>query len=516
MTETHLYGTDRSEVTVWDTDRNIVWGPRPTDEDAAPTYPPTDDPMIERLRPPVDKIRDVLIVDPTTPGRYETITAAFQVAAAIQSSPQVGGASPESWVLVLVAPGEYREHLRPPDWTALVSLTGDPDDVRVWEHFTVGPVWSPVINPTGACYVEGIHFDSDADYIGDPGAGNAPATMWQVNAAPGATVTLVNIRSTSRNEWLNTGAFQSGDLSTVTAYRSVFAMEKGSQPANMQTAQNWRSMNPDHRSDYIFIDCEASCPEGLVVGLADLRSGAHDRLIWTGGTIHQAPGNTAQFFHAAFLDQYTGPHNCETYCTPEVTYAGDGEIHTWGEPADLAGSIPEGGVGPGSRAYYYPQALSETAPIPTGAADTTLTLVPGRHYFVPVPLAEARTLAGYALDVTSGTASITVQLWGGPTRGGQFFRPGRAVDPQAWKYSTTTVTGAPGTVAFPRGSASNIRLYPGEQQWIRITADAACTVAASSTLAAGGLVYTQDPDDPDPILQTAGAVPVPVLRTGIV
>ena len=518
---THVFATDTSEVTVWDTTGNIVWGP---DQGPDPTpvddlYPPTTDPMIERLRPAVDDLQTVLTVDRSDPDAFDTISAAFSAITSGRAGQQLnGGHGPQDFALILVAPGEYEERLRPPDWTALVSTTGNPDDVRVWWDFEVGPIHAPVLNPTGPCYIEGIHFDGIGHYEGDPGAGNAPATIWLINGANAATVTLVNIRSTSNNEWLNTGAWQAGDLSNVTAYRCTFEMTKGSQPVNAQTSQAWRSMNPAHRSDYIHIDCEAKGEKDLVVGVADLGYGAHDRFIWTGGTIHANELTRAQFFNASIniANNPDSPYNCVSYCTPVVTYAGEGE-HYWAEPTDLDASLPVGGVAPGSRAYYYPQALDRVGEIETAEADTTLAMIPGRHYFVPVSLDEARTLAGFSLDITAGSGGVlSAQLWGGRLRNATFHRVDRTMEPEAWKFVSSSAAIAQGTVSLGRGTYKHTRLYPGEQYWLRLTADTACTVAASSALSSDGLAFIQDPGDPKPVLETAGAMPAPLLKTGIV
>lgn len=524
VTETHVYGTDQAEATVWDTAGSIVWGPRqgPAPDPPSGPYPATSDPMVQRLRPPVGSLTNVYLVDPSTPDAYQTINAAFSAVSQGRDAQGIRGSGPQDFALVLVAPGEYEERLRPPDWTALVSTTGNPDDVRVWWDFEVGPTHGPVLNPTGPCYIEGIHFDGIGHYEGDPGAGNAPATIWLVNGSVGSTVTLVNVRSTSDNEWLNTGAFQCGDASTVMAYRTEFRMSDGSQPMNVQTSQAWRSMNPEHRSEYLYVDCEASCPEGLVVGLADLRHGAYDRLAWTGGTIHQAPGNTAQFFHAAFLDTWQGPHNCETFCSPQVTYAGDGVSHTWGEPSDLEDSIPDGGVARTSRAVFYPQALDKVGTLATAAPDSTMTMQAGRWYFAPLEVPEARTLAGFSLDVVSGAAgTLRAALWEGPLRNAEFFNAdAQQVAPQKWVSLGASASITPGPVDIGRGSYKRTRIYPGPQMWVGVMADSACTVRASSTLTASGLAMFQDlptvPATPDPTPLTGSPVPAPVVRTGIV
>lgn len=518
---THVFATDTSGVTVWDTAGNIVWGPSQS-PDPAPVdelYPTTADPMIQRLRPAVDDLQTVLTVDPSDPDAFDSISAAFSAITSARAGQMLnGGIGPQDFTLVRVAPGDYEERLRPPDWTALVSTTGDPGDVRVWWDFEVGPVHGPVLNPTGPCYIEGIHFDGIGHYEGDPGAGNAPATIWLINGALAATVTLVNVRSTSNNEWLNTGAWQAGDLSNVTAYRCTFEMQKGSQPVNAQTSQAWRSMNPAHRSDYIHIDCEAKGEDDLVVGVADLGYGAHDRFIWTGGTIHSNELTRAQFFNASIniANGPDNPYNCVSYCTPQVTFAGEGE-HYWGEPADLDASLPTAGVAPGSRAYYYPQALDRVGEIDPAAADTTLAMEPGRHYYVPVSLDEARTLAGFSLDIIEGAGGVlSAQLWGGRLRDATFHQTGRMVEPSTWMFVSSSTSIVPGMVNLGRGTYKHTRLYPGEQYWIRLTADTACTISASSSLSAGGLSFIQDPADPKPVPETETAMPAPVLRTGIV
>lgn len=521
MTDTHVFATDASESTVWDTDGNIVWGPSqsPGPDPSDGPYPETEDPMLLRLRPPTEALQGVYVVDPSTPGRYQNFADAFSAINGARTARHITGAGPQDFALVLVAPGEYRERLRPPDWTAIVSTTGSPDDVRVWANFDDG-VMSPTFAPTGACYVEGIHFDGIASYQGDPGAGNAPATIWLVNGAMGASVTLANVRSTSNNSWLNTGAWQCGDLGSVMAYKCRFEMSAGSQPVNAQTSQAWRSMNPDHRADYIHVDCEASCPEGLVVGLADLRYGAHDRFVWTGGAIRQAPGNTAQFFHAAFLEQWQGPHNCETWCTPQVTYAGDGIKHYWAEPDDLADSIPVGGVAPGARAYYYPQALDVVGTLSTGTPDTTMTMTPDRWYFVPLDVHEARTLAGFTVRFVSGSGNVSVGLWDGALRDSRFHDPARLLRPARWRAQNITAPVTAGDVHLGRGLAGNTRLYPGPQSWVGIKVDSECVIAASSTRATTGLVGYQDlatfPSTPQLTIIDSGPAPAPVVKTGII
>lgn len=522
MTDVHLFDTRRSEATVWDTDKNIVWGPRPQPEPVQDPYPVTADPMVQRLRPRAESLAGTYVVDPSTPGRHSTIASAFSAITGARAAKQIAGAGPgpQDFALVLIAPGEYRERIRPPDWTAIVSTTGNPDDVRIWADFEDG-IKNPVLTPTGACYVEGIHFDGIASYAGDPGAGEAPATIWMVNGQPGASVTLVNIRSTSNNPWLNTGAWQAGDLGSLMAYKSTFEMLDGSQPVNAQTAQAWRSMNPDHRADYIHVDCEAAASEGLVVGMADLGYGARDRFVWTGGTLHHNPDNAAQFFHSSFFQQQNpgNPYNCISYCSPQVTYAGEGE-HYWAEPADLEDSIPVGGVAPGSVAYYFPQGLQTVGTLSTGVADTTMSLVPDRWYFVPLDVPEARTLAGYEVEVISGSGTLRAGLWDGQLRGSEFFLEDVQLRPSRWLSQSAPVPVVPGLVQIGRGTYRNTRIYPGPQTWVGIKADAECVVRASATLAAAGLAGYQDlasfPADPELTMVEAGPVPAPVVKTGVV
>ena len=298
----HVYGTDRAADVRLGHERDPRVGTRvrPGGPRARHMALPHDHGPYDPAPPPTSGEPDGSVprgpVPPTATRPSQTPTPPCQQIA--QWTIDLGsGPGPQDFALVLVAPGDYEERLRPVDWTALVSTTGDPADVRVWWDFEVGAMHAPVLNPTGACYIEGIHFDGIGHYEGDPGAGNAPATLWLINGATGSTVTLVNVKSTSNNEWLKTGAFQCGDVSTVTAYRTEFIMAEGLQPMNLQTSQAWRSMNPAHRSEYTFIDCEATGAERAGRRSRRPRIRSPRPAYMDGRTIHTTPLTTAKYFH---------------------------------------------------------------------------------------------------------------------------------------------------------------------------------------------------------------------------
>ena len=531
---TILYDRTGAECKVWDTAGRLVFGtpdntspPGGTDPGTPPTawpYPETTDSTILRMRPPAASLVKVYEVDPATPTAYKTINDAYTAVGADRSALGIRGAGPQDYALVRVAPGRYNERIRPADWTATVSTTGRREDVTIWYDYSApgSNTAGPVLNPGGPCYLEGVTFEAVANFASEPAAGQAPAAIWLVNGAAGASTTLANVASRSNNRYLNTGAWQAGDMASVTAYRCKFEMTDGSQPVNAQTSQAWRSMNPKHRADYIHVDCEASCPEGLVVGVADLGYGAHDRFTWAGGTIHKTGANVAQFFHSSFFQERNpnNPYNCVSYATPStLTYAGEGE-HYWSEPADLTSSLPVGGVAPGSRAYYYPQAIDKVGTLATAAPDTTMKMEPNRWYILPLQVDEARTLAGFSLEVVdSSGGNLSAALWDGQVKGATFFQADRRVKPERWLSLGATAPITNGVVNIARGTYKRVRIYPGPQVWVGVKADTACTVRASSTLTQSGLALYQDSASaPGSVSGTplTGIAPAPVVKTGVV
>ena len=531
---TILYDRTGAERKVWDTTGRLVFG---TPDDTPPPggtgpggpatawpYPETDDSTILRMRPPAAGLVKVYEVDPATPTAYKTINDAYTAVGADRSALGIRGAGPQDYALIRVAPGRYNERIRPPDWTATVSTTGRREDVTIWYDYSApgSNTAGPVLNPGGPCYIEGVTFEALANFASEPAAGQAPAAIWLVNGTAGASTTLANVASRSNNRYLNTGAWQAGDMSTITAYRCKFEMTDGSQPVNAQTSQVWRSMVPEHHATYLHIDCEASAPEGLVVGMADLGYGAADEFIWSGGRIGKTDKTVAQFFHSSFFIERApnNPYNCVSYVSPQVTYAGEGE-HYWSLPADLDTRIPTGGVASMSKAWYNVVNPEAGGVIPTGVSDTTMVLEANRWYFVPLPVTEARNWAGAEVEVVDGSSgNVSVALWQGAAKGAVRYNTVYKQVPTSWLTMGATAPITTGKVAVSRGTYQRVRIYPGPQVWVGVKADTTCTVKATASPADAALAYYVDnagfPGGAPAVLAHNGPVPLVTVKTGVV
>lgn len=523
MTEVHLFDTRRSEVTVWDTGRNIVWGPRPQPDPPDPNwpFPETTDQLVQQARPATWAAVYDVAADGS--GDFTTVGAALNAEQGRREAVQIQGAGPQDYAILRIHPGVYEEKIRSFNQWALVGVSGDRDDVLITAD--MDPTDNPTLSATQSMYVESVTFSATYSETAVPPPGDTRAVVWNSNAGPDTTIIFVNVRTDSRNAVLNSCAMQPGHRNSYLFYRCRFETHglpsqighsNGFQPFNVQTGLDVRYPNrPDLSSDVVCIDCEAvTDSDALVVGVSDLGSGTDDRIVWAGGDIAFDPSwQVAQYFHSKYHSSTYGDYRVKSWVTPEVAYAGEaveGVDLFWEEPAALEDWLPTGAVGPKAQEYFFPQALDTVGNLRTGAPSGSFTMTPGRWYFIPVSTQEARTLAGFTLNVTSHAGAggtLRAALWDGPPN---------VEEPKRWLSLGGSSPLTTGTVDVHRGTYRNVRLYPGALLWVGVMADQECTVAAAQQTRA----YYQDapavPANPVATPLAAGLAPAPVVKTGVV
>ena len=526
---THVYDINGSEVPVYDTAGNRVWGPAevttPADpgptEPAAWPFPATTDPLVEMVRP-----AEWATVYDVGPGQqYTSINAAIAAEKNRRDSLGIRNVGPQDYAVVRIHPGVYDERLGGFSNIALVGVTGDRADVVVSKDMDADD--GAVLAPTQSIYVENITFSSTYSVDEVPPPGDTRATVWNSNALQDTTIVFVNVRTVSNNAVLNSCATQPGHRNMHFFYRCRFekwglpsqvGTNKFDAPFNVQTGLNVRMPNkPKLGSDILIQDSEAATDCGtLIAGVADLGSGTYDRVAWVGGKLEFDPSwQRAQWYHSHYWSSSEKNYQVHSWYPEGAAFAGEAvlgqDLHT-GAPADIDAWYPTGAVGPKPRNFFFPQALDKVGEIPTAAPDGTMQMAPNRWYYIPVGSAEARTWAGAYLNVVSTT--------GGNLRAGLWRADANRDAPHTWlslgHVSPLTV----GNVSIHRGTYKNARMYPGDQLWVGIMADTPCTVAASSTLTGIGKVYTQDSTsviaNPAPTLLAVGPAPAPVVKTGVV
>lgn len=454
---------------------------------------------------------------------YTTISAALDAEQGRRSAEQIRGFGPQDYAIVRVHPGVYEEKVRSFSQWALVGVTGDRDDVLVTADMDAAD--NPVLSATQSIYVENVTFSATYSVLDVPPPGDTRAVVWNSNAGQDTTIIFVNVRTDSRNAVLNSCAMQPGHRNTYLFYKCRFethglpsqtGRSNGFQPFNVQTGLDIRYPNrADLGSDVICIDCQAATDsDKLVTGVSDLGSGTSDRVAWVGGDIAFDPSwQVAQYFHSKYHSSTYKDYRVKSWVTPEVTFAGEAisgvDLH-WEEPAELESWLPASAVGPKARDYFYPQSLDAVGELPAGTPTETFAMLPGRWYYVPISTDEARTLAGFSLDVTSYTGT------GGNLRAALWDCPPHIDEPNRWLSFGSSSPIAEGTVTVHRGTYRNVRLYPGALLWVGVMADQECLVDA----AAQERAFYQDaptvPVTPAGIAIPTGPVPAPVVKTGIV
>lgn len=524
VTETHVYRTDQSAVSVWDTNGTLVWGAgsSPVDPDPDPwPYPATADPLIQQARP--ESWAAVYDVSQDGNGDFSTIGEALGAEQARRSGASLRGVGPQDYAIVRLHPGTYEEKIGSFAQWALVGVSGNRDDTIVAADMDASD--GATLAATQSMYVENVTFSSTYSGIAVPPPGDTRATVWNSNAGPDTTIVFVNVRTVSNNAVLNSCAMQPGHRNTYLFYRCSF--EKWGLPSqvgqsvfdapfNVQTGLDVRyPSTPALGSDVILVDCEAATDSNaLIAGVADLGSGTYDRVAWIGGTLHyDETWQRAQWYHSHYFDSRYEDYQVHSWCTPQVAFAGEaveGVDLFWEEPTDLADWLPTGAVGPKAREYFYPQALETVGTLPTGTPTGSFTMQAGRWYYIPVTTAEARTLAGFTLDVTSYTGT------GGTLRAALYDCPPGADEPKRWRTFGGSSPLAEGAVNVHRGTYKNVRLYPGALLWVGVMADQECVVSAAVQERA---FYQDAPAAlaaPTAAAIPAGIVPAPAVRTGIV
>lgn len=520
---TVVWDTEGAEASVWDTAGTLVWGsgaPGPEPQPGWP-FPTTEDSLVLQARPAAWAVVYEVAADGSQD--YTSISAALDAEQGRRSAAQIQGVGPQDYAIVRVHPGVYEEKIRSfPQW-ALVGVTGERDDVLITADMDATD--NPVLSATQSMYVESVTFTATYSETAVPPPGDTRAVVWNSNAGPDTTIVFVNVRTDSRNAVLNSCAMQPGHRNTYLFYRSRFETHglpsqtghsNGFQPFNVQTGLDVRYPNrADLGSDVICIDCEAvTDSDELVTGVSDLGSGTSDRIAWIGGDITFDPSwQVAQYFHSKYHSSTHKDYRAHSWVTPEVAFAGEAvegvDLH-WQEPPDLEAWLPSGAVGPKARDYFYPQALDTTGELPTGTPSGAFTMQPGRWYYIPVATTEARTLAGFSLDVTSYTGT------GGKLHAALWDCPPNVDEPKRWRSFGSSSPIAEGTVTVHRGTYRNVRLYPGALLWVGVMADQECVVSAAVQERAFYQDAPAAPAAPTATAIPAGLVPAPVVRTGIV
>ena len=520
---TVAWDTAGAVASVWDTAGTLVWGsgaPGPEPQPGWP-FPTTEDSLVLQARPAAWAVVYEVAADGSQD--YTSISAALDAEQGRRSAAQIQGVGPQDYAIVRVHPGVYEEKIRSfPQW-ALVGVTGERDDVLITADMDATD--NPVLSATQSMYVENVTFSATYSVLEVPPPGDTRAVVWNSNAGPDTTIVFVNVRTDSRNAVLNSCAMQPGHRNTYLFYRCRFethglpsqtGRSNGFQPFNVQTGLDVRYPNrADLGSDVICIDCEAvTDSDELVTGVSDLGSGTSDRIAWIGGDITFDPSwQVAQYFHSKYHSSTHKDYRAHSWVTPEVAFAGEAvegvDLH-WQEPTDLEAWLPSGAVGPKARDYFYPQALDTIGELPTGTPTGTFTMQPGRWYYIPVPTTEARTLAGFSLDVTSYTGT------GGKLHAALWDCPPNVDEPKRWLSFGSSSPIAEGTVTVHRGTYRNVRLYPGALLWVGVMADQECVVSAAVQERAFYQDAPAAPAAPTATAIPAGLVPAPVVRTGIV
>ena len=536
---THIYNSNGTEVSVYDTDGNRVWGPDaptgtpPADPGPAkPTswpFPETTDPIIQAVRPTTW----ATVYEVGQGQDYPTIKSALDAEQARRNAETIRNIGPQDFAILRLHPGVYDEKIRSFGQYALVGTTTNRADVRVQKDMDADN--GAVLPAVMSIYVENVTFSSTYSATTVPPPGDTRATVWNSNSMQDSTITFCNVNTISNNAVLNSCAMQPGHRNTHFFYKCKFetiGLESQKRknvfdaPFNVQTGLDVRRPNlPALSSDVMVLDSEAATDCGnLIAGVADLGSGTNDRVAWVGGTLHFDPSwQRAQWYHSHYWNSGHKDYRVHSWAPEGSVFAGEAvegaDLH-WGAPDDAEAWRPVGGVGPKARRFFFPQALDKVGELPTATPTSTMQMVPNRWYYIPVTSEEARTWAGVRLNVTQAT--------GGKLRAGLWRAEANKDAPHTWlslgHESALTV----GDVHVHRGTYRNVRIYPGDRLWVGVMADTACTVAAADVGSANRLdmsgisqgVWSQDSTtvvaNPTPTAVASGLIPAPVVKTGIV
>lgn len=292
-------------------------------------------------------------------------------------------AGPDYRVDIIIASGTYNQTVSLPDWTNLVSVTGNPADVEIYNNANSGGV----MHQYAACYVEGITFHSVDNGTTDPG-GTGPKYPLHITCNQG-TLVFANCKFLHRNYGggANAVGADSGGGLAVWFYNCNF---DSTQHPNMSNCHG--DPGAVESLEYGFISCTTTPSTGTSLGY---------------NTLTPVPPP------AQPIDQVYARGNG---CT--ISADGNATLITSGT------ALPITAIGYNQRNAYYPSDIGSSVTRVLGSADAVAFSPPiGREYHIPLPITRAihttgrgvvAAAAGGVVGITTSRTSLSALAYGVP------------------------------------------------------------------------------------------------------